>query len=94
MSNIYNEQRAEQMFEEMVEDNISKESLVEVIDFIKKYLVKNTVLPNGFEEFVKVDNMALLKLLLDKVRQIDDNARMKVEHFTEKNKDFWLEGAD
>ena len=39
MSNIYNEQRAEQMFEEMVEDNISKESLVEVLDFIKKYLV-------------------------------------------------------
>ena len=38
MSNIYNEQRAEQMFEEMKEDNISKESLVEVLDFIKKYL--------------------------------------------------------
>ena len=93
MSNIYNEQRAEQMFEEMVEDNISKESLVEVIDFIKKYLVKN-ITSKWTEEFVKVDNMALLKLLLDKVRQIDDNARMKTEHFTEKNKDFWMQGAD
>jgi len=93
MSNIYNEQRAEQMFEEMVEDNISKKSLVEVIDFIKKYLVKN-ITSKWTEEFVKVDNMVLLKLLLDKVRQIDDNARMKAEHFTEKNKDFWIEGAD
>jgi len=93
MSNIYNEQRAEQMFEEMVEDNISKESLVEVIDFIKKYLVKN-ITSKWTEEFVKVDNMALLKLILDKVKQIDDNARMKAEHFVEKNKDFWLEGAD
>lgn len=93
MSNIQNEQRAEQMFEEMVEDNISKESLVEVLDFIKKYLVKN-ITSKWTEEFVKVDNMALLKLLLDKVKQIDDNARMKAEHFTEKNKDFWIEGAN
>jgi hypothetical protein len=38
--------------------------------------------------------MVLLKLILDKVRQIDDNARMKTEHFVEKNKDFWIEGAD
>jgi hypothetical protein len=93
MSNIYNEQRAEQMFEEMVEDNISKESLVEVIDFIKKYLMKN-ITSKWVDEFVKVDNMALLKLLLDKVRKIDDNATMKVDHYIEKNKDFWIEGAD
>jgi len=93
MSNIQNEQRAEQMFEEMVEDNISKESLVEVLDFIKKYLMKN-ITSKWVDEFVKVDNMALLKLLLDKVKQIDDNARMKAEHFTEKNKDFWIEGAN
>ena len=93
MSNIYNEQRAEQMFEEMVEDNISKESLVEVIAFIKDYLVKN-ITSKWTEEFVKKDNMVLLKLILDKVKQIDDNARMKAEHFVEKNKDFWLEGAD
>jgi hypothetical protein len=46
------------------------------------------------DEFVKVDNMALLKLLLDKVRKIDDNATMKVDHYIEKNKDFWIEGAD
>ena len=93
MSNIYNEQRAEQMFEEMVEDNISKESLVEVIAFIKDYLVKN-ITSKWTDEFVKKDNMVLLKLILDKVKQIDDNARMKTEHFAEKNKDFWLEGAD
>ena len=36
MSNINNEQRAEQMFEEMVEDNITKQSLVEVIAFINR----------------------------------------------------------
>ena len=93
MSNIYNEQRAEQMFEEMVEDNISKESLVEVIAFIKKYLVKN-ITSKWVDEFVKKDNMVLLKLILDKVRQIDHNARIKAEHFTEKHKDFWLDGAD
>ena len=93
MSNIHNEQRAEQMFEEMVEDNISKESLVEVIAFIKDYLVKNITF-KWTDEFVKKDNMVLLKLILDKVKQIDDNARMKTEHFTEKNKDFWIEGAD
>ena len=93
MSNIQNEQRAEQIREEMITDTISKESLVEVIDFIKKYLMKN-ITSKWVDEFVKVDNMALLKLLLDKVRKIDDNATMKVDHYIEKNKDFWIEGAD
>ena len=71
----------------------NESELIEVIAFIKDYLVKN-ITSKWTDEFVKKDNMVLFKLILDKVKQIDDNARMKTEHFTEKNKDFWIEGAD
>ena len=44
------------------------------------------------DDFVKVDNMALLKTILREVRKIDDKARSKAEHFCEKNTDFWIKG--
>tara|TARA_R100001440_G_scaffold30552_2_gene49003 strand:+ start:1790 stop:2068 length:279 start_codon:yes stop_codon:yes gene_type:complete len=91
MSNLQNEQCMEDTFEEIVEDNITKRDLVGVIEYIQHYLKKN-IMSDMVDDFVKVDNMALLKTILREVRKIDDKARSKAEHFCEKNKDFWIKG--
>ena len=88
MSNLQNEQCMENAVEEIVEDNITKRDLVGVIEYIQHYLKKN-IMSDMVDDFVKVDNMALLKTILREVRKIDDKARSKAEHFCEKNTDFW-----
>tara|TARA_R100000995_G_C3394657_1_gene82085 strand:- start:284 stop:562 length:279 start_codon:yes stop_codon:yes gene_type:complete len=91
MSHSGNEMLKEDAFEEIVEDNITKRDLVGVIEYIQHYLKKN-ITSKWVDDFVKVDNMALLKTILREVRKIDDKARSKAEHFCEKNKDFWIKG--
>ena len=81
----------EDKYEELVEDNISKKDLANIIEFVLTRLHKE-IQSEKSDNMVRSFAMYMHKITRDKVKEVDDKARDKAKHFCEKNKDFWIKG--
>ena len=81
----------EDKYEELVEDNISKKDLVGVLEIILQRLFIE-IKAEESDKLVRSFSMYLHKFITKKVKEVDNKARSKAEHFCEKNKDFWIKG--
>jgi|TARA_R100000458_G_C8197671_1_gene189205 hypothetical protein len=92
MSNLNNELKAEEKREEMIEDTITKKDLVGIIEVTLQRLIIE-IKSEDSDDLVRSFSMYLHKFITNKVKEVDEDAKAKVDKFCEENTDFWHDEA-